>query len=154
VKVTKDAKIKLETCLAHFMLYYEAKKKQQHFERYNMELTETFYFKNYYDDLKKGTHDEYAEYRRQREILERALGYDTVDQIMEIAFRKWREGAEKTEADAYTWEYQRDVLNCAVCAHNGSADDKNFCDVFTKGTMPGLFLSKCPGFQEIKQPMD
>ena len=150
----KDKVIKFETCLAQFMQYYASKKGQEHFEKYNMELTEEFYFKNYYDGLVQKTKDHYAEYRRQRDFLESKHGFTYVDSILTSAFDDWRKTSQKEEYDAYTWDYQRDRLNCAGCTHNNSADDKNFCDIFTKGSMPGLFLEKCPGFKEIVEPMD
>lgn len=153
-KVIVDAVPELTTCMAHFMAYYDLKKKQELFEKYNMDLTEMFYFKSYHEDMVRDTQAQYAEYRRQRDILEEKLGYEEVDKVIEIAFREWREKERVREGEQFLMEHQRDRLGCTDCIYAVGEKEGDFCMMFNDGIVPVLFLPSCPAFTKIKEPID
>lgn len=98
--------------------------------------------------------DEYAEYRRQRDILEERFGFSRVDRCLEKPIKQYIEQHQQELYDERARLDQSHFHGCFTCAHacvDANTEDLDaWCQKFKDG--PPNALVKCPFYTPPRDP--
>lgn len=146
VAVIREEKPDLSTCFAHYMEFHEARERVRQYERHNIE-----YFRAARERNEQKRDEEYAEYLRQREVIENRRGCIRVDAALEILIREHCATFQQEKYEQYLRNEQRHFHGCYGCAYaeTDPEDLHAWCQKYS-GVQPNLF-SKCRHFQQAKE---